>query len=203
MVAGAVARSPRCRKAKESWRPRRADRSAVVGDRNVAEPGAATRPEAPLEAGRGGCNAPSARGCNGRRGGERDRLAASHLARRLLGTLEEEARPHPCLEQRGARPGLSHRRAGEPMKPPVHDASARQHSSGPSSDLGSNDGRKDRLQNRDRAELEFCEIAGLVDRSTQELRRAWLSWYHTGPPLGLSRDLTTLVRQWRGRAHTV
>ena len=137
------------------------------------------------------------------------------------------------------------------MKPPVHDASARQHSGEPSSDLGSNDGRKDRLQNPDRAELEFCEIAGLVDRSTQELRRAWLTWYHTGPPLGLSRDLmirgladklqqrahggpsralqrrlqilagefekgarsfdpgiilktgATLVRQWRGRAHTV
>src|SRR5258708_31620364 len=75
------------------------------------------------------------------------------------------------------------------MKPPVHDASARQHSGGPSSGLGPNDGRKDRLRNRDRAELEFCEIAGLVDRSTQELRRAWLTLYHTGPPLGLSRDL--------------
>ena len=137
------------------------------------------------------------------------------------------------------------------MKPPVHDASARQHSGEPSSDLGSNDGRKDRLQNPDRAELEFCEIAGLVDRSTQELRRAWLTLYHTGPPLGLSRDLiirgladklqqrahggpsralqrrlrilaaafekgarsfdpdivpktgATLMRQWRGRTHTV
>src|SRR5207253_10422955 len=107
------------------------------------------------------------------------------------------------------------------------------------------------LRNRDLAELEFCEIAGLVDRSTQELRRAWLTLYHTGPPLGLSRDLmirgladklqerarggprralqrrlrvlakefekgalsfdpgrvlkdgATLVRQWRGRTHTV
>ena len=137
------------------------------------------------------------------------------------------------------------------MNPPVHDASARQHSGEPSSGLGSNDGRKDRLRNRDRAELEFCEIAGLVDRSTQELRRAWLTLHHTGPPLGLSRDLmirgladklqqrahggpsralqrrlqtlagefekgalsfdpgrvlkagATLVRQWRGRTHTV
>src|SRR5437660_7352524 len=75
------------------------------------------------------------------------------------------------------------------MNPPVHDASARQHSGEPSSGLGSNAGRKNRLQNPDRAELEFCEIAGLVDRSTQELRRAWLTLYHTGPPLGLSRDL--------------
>jgi Protein of unknown function (DUF2924) len=137
------------------------------------------------------------------------------------------------------------------MKPPVHDASARQNAGEPSSGLSSNDGRKDRLRNRDRAELEFCEIAGLVDRSTQELRRAWLTLYHTGGPLGLSRDLmirgladklqqrahggpsralqrrlqtlagefekgarsfdpgimlktgATLVRQWRGRAHTV
>jgi hypothetical protein len=48
------------------------------------------------------------------------------------------------------------------MKPPVHDASARQHSGEPSSGLGPNDGRKDRLQNPDRAELEFCEIAGLA-----------------------------------------
>jgi hypothetical protein len=29
----------------------------------------------------------------------------------------------------------------------------------------------------------------LVDRSTQELRHAWRALYHTGPPLGLSRDL--------------
>ena len=89
------------------------------------------------------------------------------------------------------------------MKPPVHDASARQHSGEPSSDLGSNDGRKDRLQNPDRAELEFCEIAGLVDRSTQELRRAWLTWYHTGPPLGLSRDLIIreLADKLQLRAH--
>jgi len=34
-----------------------------------------------------------------------------------------------------------------------------------------------------------CEIAGLVDRSTQELRRTWRTLHHTGPPLGLSRDL--------------
>jgi len=34
-----------------------------------------------------------------------------------------------------------------------------------------------------------CEIAGLGDQSTQELRRAWRTSHHTGPPLGLSRDL--------------
>ena len=74
------------------------------------------------------------------------------------------------------------------MKPPVHDASARQHAREPSSGLGPNDGRKDRLRHPDLAELDG-EIAGLVDRSTQELRRAWRTLHHTGPPLGLSRDL--------------
>ena len=74
------------------------------------------------------------------------------------------------------------------MNPPVHDASARQHSGEPSSGLGPNGAGKDRLRRPDLAELD-CEIAGLVDRSTQELRRAWRTLHHTGPPLGLSRDL--------------
>jgi Protein of unknown function (DUF2924) len=74
------------------------------------------------------------------------------------------------------------------MKPPVHDASARQHSGEPSSGLDRNGGWKDRLRGPDLAELE-CEIAGFVDRSTHELRRAWRTLHHTGPPLGLSRDL--------------
>ena len=89
------------------------------------------------------------------------------------------------------------------MNPPVHDASAHQHSGEPSSGLGSNDGRKDRLRNRDRAELEFCEIAGLVDRSTQELRCAWRTLHNTGPPLGLSRDLIIrgLADKLQQRAH--
>src|SRR6516162_4789187 len=62
------------------------------------------RPEAPVEAGRGDCHAASARGRNGRRGGERHRLAASYRARRLFGNHEEEARAHPRFGQRGARP---------------------------------------------------------------------------------------------------
>src|SRR5438874_2366534 len=49
-------------------------------------------------------------------------------------------------------------------------------------------GRKDRLRGPDLAGLDG-EIAGLVDRSTQELRRAWRTLHHTGPPLGFSRDL--------------
>jgi len=136
------------------------------------------------------------------------------------------------------------------MKTPVYDASARQHPGEPSFGLGANDGRKDRLQGLALAEPDG-EIAGLVGQSTQELRRVWRTLYHTGPPLGLSRDLiirgladklqqrahggpsralqrrlrilaadfekgarsfdpdgvlkngSTLVRQWRGRTHTV
>ena len=89
------------------------------------------------------------------------------------------------------------------MKPLVHDASARQHSGEPSSGLDPVDIRNDRLRNRDLAELESCEIAGLVDRSTQELRRAWRTLHHTGPPLGLSRDLIIrgLADKLQQRAH--
>jgi Protein of unknown function (DUF2924) len=88
------------------------------------------------------------------------------------------------------------------MKPPVHDASARQHSGEPSSGLGPNDGRKDRLRNRDQAEVDG-EIAGFVDRSNHELRRAWRTLHHTGPPLGLSRDLIIrgLADKLQQRAH--
>ena len=74
---------------------------------DVAGPGAATRSEAPLQARCGNCHAPSDRGCNGRRGSERDRLAASYGSRRLLGNLEEKARADSRFGQRGAWPGLS------------------------------------------------------------------------------------------------
>ena len=74
------------------------------------------------------------------------------------------------------------------MKLPVHDTSARQHSGESFSGLGANGGRKDRPRNPDRPAFD-CEIAELVDRSTQELRHAWRTLHHTGPPLGLSRDL--------------
>ena len=74
------------------------------------------------------------------------------------------------------------------MKPPVHDTSARQHSGEPSPVPGRGSDRNDRLRGPDLSGLE-CEIAGLIGQSTQELRRAWRTLHHTGPPLGLSRDL--------------
>jgi hypothetical protein len=89
------------------------------------------------------------------------------------------------------------------MKPTVHDASARQHFGEPSSGLDPNGSRRKRLRNPDLPEL-GCEIAGLVDRSTQELRRAWQTIVsQTGPPLGLSRDLIIrgLANKLQERAH--
>jgi transposase len=55
------------------------------------------------------------------------------------------------------------------MKPAIHDASARQYAGGPSPvpDRGGN--RNDRARKPGRSEIE-AEIAGLLDRSTQELR---------------------------------
>ena len=74
------------------------------------------------------------------------------------------------------------------MRPPVDVASARQHSGEPSSGLGPNGRRNDGLRGPDLARLDG-EIVGLVVRPTQELRGAWRTLHHTGPPLGLSRDL--------------
>jgi hypothetical protein len=47
------------------------------------------------------------------------------------------------------------------------------------------------------------EIAGLAGQPTQELRRVWRTFYHTGPPLGLSRDLIIrgLADKLQLRAH--
>ena len=136
------------------------------------------------------------------------------------------------------------------MKPLIHDASARQHSGGPSPVPGRGDNQNDRARKPSLTEVEVG-IAELVDRSTRDLRLAWRQLYRAGPPQGLSRDLliralanqlqerthagasrvlrrrlqtlagefekagasfdpgivpktgTTLVRQWRGHAHTV
>ena len=74
------------------------------------------------------------------------------------------------------------------MKAAIDDASARQDPGGPSPVRGRGGDRNNRPRNPGTAELED-EIAGLVDRSTPELRLAWRKLHRTGPPVGLSRDL--------------
>src|SRR5438477_2564793 len=123
-ATGVVECSARCREAQEGRRPRRADRSAVVGGRGTARPGPTVRHEAPIEAGGGGRNAATIRGRDRRRSRERYGLAAAHGARSLFGNPEEEARPHPRLGPRGARAGLPHCRAGASMSRAIQDATA-------------------------------------------------------------------------------
>ena len=134
------------------------------------------------------------------------------------------------------------------MKPAIKEAL--QHSCEPSPVRHWNGNRHDPRRRSDLTEVER-QIAGLANRSMPDLRVAWRQLHHTGPPLGLSRDLlmralanqlqersygglsralrrrlrslarasengamavdpglvlktgTTLVRQWRGRTHTV
>ena len=64
------------------------------------------------------------------------------------------------------------------MKPAIYDASVRRR----------NDNGLGRPRRPDITEVE-SQIAGLANRSTQELRVAWRQLHRTEPPLGLSRDL--------------
>ena len=64
------------------------------------------------------------------------------------------------------------------MKPASNDASVRHR----------NGHRHDRPSRPDITEVER-QIAGLANRTTQDLRVAWRLLHRTGPPLGLSRDL--------------
>ena len=74
------------------------------------------------------------------------------------------------------------------MKPAINDASARQRAGEPSPVRHLNGHRHDRPRRPDRTEIER-QIAGLANRSTQDLRVAWRQLHRTGPPIGLSRDL--------------
>jgi hypothetical protein len=90
------------------------------------------------------------------------------------------------------------------MSPPIHDASARQHSGGPSPVPGRGGNRNDHARKPGLSDVE-AEIASLLDRSTQELRLAWRQLHRAGPPVGLSRDLLirALAYQLQERAHGV
>jgi hypothetical protein len=74
------------------------------------------------------------------------------------------------------------------MKPAIDDASVRPRAGELSPVRHRNGNRHDRPRRPDITAVER-QIAGLANRSTQELRVAWRQLHRTGPPLGLSRDL--------------
>ena len=74
------------------------------------------------------------------------------------------------------------------MTPPTHDPSARQHSGEPSP-VPRRDGERNNRPGKPDAAHADGEIAGLLNRSTQDLRLGWRKLHRSGPPLGLSRDL--------------
>jgi hypothetical protein len=84
----------------------------------------------------------------------------------------------------------------------TRDASARQHAGEPSPVAGRGGNRNERARKPVLSETE-AEIAGLLDRSTPELRLAWCEFYRAGPPLGLSRDLLirALANQLQERSY--
>jgi Protein of unknown function (DUF2924) len=88
------------------------------------------------------------------------------------------------------------------MKRAIHDASARQHPGGPSPVASRGGNRNCRAGKPDPSDVE-TEIAGLLDRSTPELRLAWREFHRAGPPLGLSRDLLirALAYELQHRVH--
>ena len=88
------------------------------------------------------------------------------------------------------------------MKPAICDASARQHAGEPSPVRRRNGNRHDRPRRPDITAVER-QIVGLLDRSTPELRLAWLEFHRAGPPLGLSRDLLirALAYELQQRVH--
>jgi hypothetical protein len=88
------------------------------------------------------------------------------------------------------------------MKPAFHDASARQHTGGPSPVPDRDSNRNGRGRKPGLSDIE-AGIAGLLDRSTHDLRHLWRKWRRTEPPLGLSRDLLirALAYDLQERAH--
>ena len=74
------------------------------------------------------------------------------------------------------------------MKPAIDGASACPRAGEPSPVHHRNGNWHDQPRRPDITEVER-QIAELANRSTPDLRLAWRQLHHTGPPLGLSRDL--------------
>ena len=81
------------------------------------------------------------------------------------------------------------------MKSTIYDASARQPAGEPSPVRHRDGHRQNQPRRTDITEVER-QLAGLVNRSTEDLRVVWRQLHRTGPPLGISRDLLI-----RGIAH--
>jgi hypothetical protein len=88
------------------------------------------------------------------------------------------------------------------MTPPTPDTTARQHSGEPSPLLSRARKRNNRRGKPD-ATAADGEIAGLLNRPTQDLQLGWRTLHRSGPPLGLSRDLMirALANELQERAH--
>jgi hypothetical protein len=84
------------------------------------------------------------------------------------------------------------------VKPAINDASARPRACEPSPVCRRNGHRHNQPRRPDER-----QIADLAKRSTQDLRVAWRQVHHTGPPLGLSRDLLirTLAHQLQEQSY--
>ena len=82
------------------------------------------------------------------------------------------------------------------MTPATRAASARQHSGGPPPVPSRGGNRNDHTRKSGVSEVE-AELAGLADRSTQELRVAWREFHRAAPPVGLSRDLLIRVLAYK------
>src|SRR6516165_10044978 len=89
------------------------------------------------------------------------------------------------------------------MTPVIPDASARRYAGGPAPVPGRGGNRNDRARKPSLSDIE-TKIAGLLDRSTQELRLAWSKLHRTEPPFGMSRDLLirSLAHELQQRAHS-
>jgi hypothetical protein len=88
------------------------------------------------------------------------------------------------------------------MRPAINDASARPRSGEPKPVHQRHGDWHDRRRLPDITEVER-QIAGLANRPTPDLRVAWRQLHHTGPPLGLSRDLLirALAHQLQERSY--
>src|SRR5271156_1959935 len=82
-------------------------------------------------------------------------------------------------EERG--PGLSHRRAGEPMSFAIHDAATCQKTGEPSSPVGQAANRQNAVSEEALSRLPTLDIA--------ELHQQWRSLYKTQAPANFSREL--------------